>query len=180
MMMLEIAERKATEERLRRAEEMHRTLVEQIPGAAVYVWNVDTDGTDAAAYMSQSIEALLGFTVEEWYAAPGHFWLTRVHPDDQARVRTQADRSARFGEPFDLEYRYLAKDGSIVWVHDKCALMERKTNGKPKLMHGVMVDITDHKESEERLRETEQRYRALIEQRLLEAGDPAADGSPPA
>jgi PAS domain S-box-containing protein len=164
MMMLEIAERKATEERLRRTERKYRTLVEQVPGAVVYLWDVSPSGPSTDAYMSPAIEPLLGYTVEEWHSPPGDFWLTRVHPDDFERVRAAARRSERVGETIDLEYRYLAKDGSLVWVHDKAVLMERAPDGSPKLLHGVLVDITARKEAEGRVLATEERYRALLEQ----------------
>ncbi|MEX2275011.1 MAG: PAS domain-containing protein [Actinomycetota bacterium] len=162
MMMLEIAERKSTEQQLRRAEEKYRGLVEQIPGAVAYLWEVDDSGTFTEAYTSPAIEHLLGYTVHEWHE--GEFWRSRVHPDDYEAMKEATRRSERDGEAFDQEVRYLHKDGKVVWVHEKAALMERGPDGRPKLFNAVMLDITARKEVETRIRAAEDRHRVVLEQ----------------
>ena len=162
MMMLEIAERKSTEKQLRKAEEKYRGLVEQIPGAVAYLWEVDDSGRFQEAYTSPAIEQLLGYTVREWHE--GEFWRERVHPDDYEAMAEATRRSEREGAPFDQEARYLRKDGSIVWVHEKAVLMERAADGTPKLFNAVMLDITARKEAESRIRAAEDRHRAVLEQ----------------
>jgi PAS domain S-box-containing protein len=63
-----------------------------------------------------------------------------------------------------MEYRYLHKNGHIVWVLDQAALLTRDGSGRPKLFQGVMMDITDRKEAQSLVRETALRYRSLAEQ----------------
>ncbi len=160
-LMLEVEERRRLERELRGAEERYRALVEGLP-AVVYLWSVNVGEPKECAYTSPRIEQLLGFTVKEW-TAPG-FWLTRVHPDDLETVLAASRRSEERGEPFDLEYRYLAKDGRVVWVHDVATLLEPHPDGRPGRFQGVMVDITARKHAEAKAREVEERYRALAEQ----------------
>lgn len=161
-LMLEVHERRRLERELREAERRYRTLVEQVP-AVVYVWSVDPDRPELG-YTSPQIEQLLGYTPEEWGPPRDELWLERLHPDDRDAVVEAARRSRELGEPFDMEFRYLARDGRVVWVHERAALIERRPDGRPALFQGVMLDITARKEAEATARRAEERYRALAEQ----------------
>ncbi|HYG73196.1 MAG TPA: PAS domain-containing protein [Actinomycetota bacterium] len=161
LMSLEIAERRRVERELRATEQRFRLLAEQIP-AVTYVWAV-TPEPDDAYYTSPRIEELLGYTVDEWHQR-FDFWMSRIHPDDRTRVIAATLRSEATGQPFSQEYRFLHKDGHIVWVLDQATLFQRDADGRPALLQGVMVDITPRKEAE-RLRDHAQTaYRTLIEQ----------------
>ena len=161
MMMLEIAERRRAERELRAARERYRALAERIPGV-VYVWDTSREGIDPPAYTSPQITTILGFSQEEWQHP--NFWRSRLHPDDRDRVLTSTERSRATGEPFSEEFRYLAKDGHVVWVVDEAIVLDRDDQGRPKIFHGVMLDITARKEAEAAARETELRYRTLTAQ----------------
>jgi PAS domain S-box-containing protein len=161
--IFDITERKRAEERLRKADERYRALVEEMP-AVVYFWHVDPGvGGTAAPYASPQIEELLGYTGEEWVAM-GTPWNDRLHPDDRDRVIELSRHCAGTGETFDAEYRLLAKNGEIVWIQDRAALVERDENGRPRYFQGVMLDITKRKRAETQLREAESLYRSLVEQ----------------
>ncbi len=163
LMSLEIAERRRAENDLRTTEHRYRVLAEQIP-AVTYVWQVDPDPNGPALYYtSPRIEQLLGFTVDEWHEG-ADFWMTRLHPDDRQRVLTATLRSETTGERFSMEYRYLAKDGRIVWVLDEAVVLGRDARGRPTTFQGVMLDITGRKVAEATAAETEIRYRTLAEQ----------------
>lgn len=138
---------KAAGAALRAAEERYRTLVEQI-AAVVYVDAADMLGTPL--YVSPRIEAMLGFTAEEWMSSPD-FWIERIHPDDRVRIIAEYQESSQAQGPIFLEYRYMARDGRIVWVHDEAALV-RDEEGVPQYWQGFMVDITDRKHAEDELR----------------------------
>jgi PAS domain S-box-containing protein len=162
LMAIEIAERRRVEAELRIAEHRYRTVAERIPAVA-YIWQVTPEGDSVAYWTSPRIEQLLGYTVEEWHQG-FEFWMSRLHPDDRARVVAATMRSERTGEPFDEEYRYLDKRGEIVWVLDHAALLERDATGRPTLLQGVMIDITARREAERRSTEAEAAYRTLVEQ----------------
>ena len=162
MMALEIGERRRAEADLRTAEHRYRLLAEQIP-AVTYIWQANrSDDAPVEYYTSPRIEQLLGYRVDEWHASED-FWMSRLHPDDRHAVIAAYLRSESTGEPFAMEYRYLHKDGRIVWVADQAILMSRE-EGRPKLFQGVMIDVTPRKDAERAATETELRYRDLAEQ----------------
>jgi PAS domain S-box-containing protein len=108
----DITARKLAEEGREAAEHRFRTLVETMP-AVTYVWESASGGGHAeigVTYTSPQIEALLGYTAEEWEGDPT-LWEKRLHPDDRDEVLERAAASDRDGSPFEMEYRYLAKDG---------------------------------------------------------------------
>ena len=158
LMTLEIAERRRAERELREAEERYRSLVEELP-AVVYLWQPRIDDL-SLAYANRHIERMLGYSPEEWNAG---WWIDRVHPHDRDRVLAIALRSETTGEPFEAAYRYLAKDGHVVWVIDRAVLMSRSDDGKPLVFQGVMIDVTAQKEAERKAAQAEERFRELAE-----------------
>jgi PAS domain S-box-containing protein len=160
-MALEIGERRRAEADLRTAEHRYRLLAEQIP-AVTYIWDANRpDDAEPQSYTSPRIEQLLGYTVDEWHD-DDDFWMSRLHPDDRASVLAATLRSEATGEPFAMEFRYLHKDGRIVWVTDQAILISRE-DGRPRLFQGVMIDVTGRKEAEHAAAESELRYRDLAE-----------------
>jgi adenylate cyclase len=166
MMSLEIGERRRVEAELREAETRYRMLVEDLP-AVVYSWEMNwLDGDplpeEHAAYTSPAIADMLGFTADEWMR-PG-FWRQRVHPHDRDRLDVEADRCIASGVPLNLEYRYLAKDGGVVWVWDRATLRSRDERGRPRLFQGVLLDITARKGAETKASEAEAWFKRLTEE----------------
>ena len=143
---------------LAEAEARFRTLVEQLP-AITYV-GAPGDAF-ASTYISPQIETILGYTPEEWQADPT-FWIERVHPDDRARLLASDARAMQAGVAFQIEYRFVARDGRTVWVQEDSRPV-CDAAGQPRFWQGVISDITARKEAEERLRREELRYRSLVE-----------------
>ena len=142
----DVTERKVAEERLREAEERYRTLVEQIP---VVAYIDRADGSDTPLYTSPQIEGLLGYAPEE--GSGGRLWRERLHPDDRERVLAADERFERADEErFGAEYRLIARDGSVVWVLEDAVLV-KDAEGGPLYWQGILYDITERKEAEERL-----------------------------
>ena len=157
LMGLEIGERRRMEDELRQVEDRYRRLVENMPGIA-YIWDV-RPGAEVRSfgYVSPRLQDVLGFSTDDWHAS------TRIHPHDQARVAEALSRSARTGESFLMEYRFLAKDGSVVWVLDHASLIARTADGDPLSFQGVLLDITARKDAESKAEQAEDRFRALTE-----------------
>jgi PAS domain S-box-containing protein len=162
----DITQRKAAEEARDAAEFRFRALVETVP-AVTYVWESAMNAMNKAVaaspvtYTSPQIRALLGFTDEEW-EADRSFWRNRLHPDDREAVLARTAASERDGVPFEMEYRYLAKDGSVVWVRDSAVILDRTPDGRPWRFQGVMMDVTGRKLVEESLAETTERLDAIV------------------
>jgi PAS domain S-box-containing protein len=143
------------------AEHRYRTLVEGMP-VVTYVAGAPHVATAALRYVAPGIRELLGFSQDEWIADPD-IWKNRLHPEDRDAVVAEADRAHDSVAPFSMEYRMMAKDGRIVWVRDQAVVVERGRRGLWNVWQGVLMDITERKQAEDRFLEAETRYRSLVE-----------------
>ena len=156
----DVTERVRTEVKLRQAQERYRSLVEHAP-LVTFVYVREPEGGTHISYASPQIEALVGYPSESFEDDP-EFWISLLHPEDRERVLAETDRTDATGEPFEMEYRLVHRDGRAVWVSEQTVLMGREEDGTT-FWRGVYVDITERREAEERLREAETRYRTLVE-----------------
>jgi PAS domain S-box-containing protein len=101
--------------------------------------------------VSSYIETLLGYTATEWSENP-ILWYQRLHPDDRQRWNEEFSRTVSSAEPFRGDYRFLARDGRIVWIHGEVKVLYDES-GRP-FMHGMGYDITELKHTEEDLRQS--------------------------
>lgn len=143
----EIVERKQMEKQLREAENKFRTLVEQIP-AAFFIWEPGEDG--ACHYISPQIEKMLGFSVDEWLSDP-QLWKSQLHPDDRARALADDANTLITGHSVTIEYRLMTRDGRPVWVRDEATPLPQEP-GKPPLNFGLLTDITEQKQVDDKIR----------------------------
>ncbi len=136
----------------------YRTLIEQIPAV---VFMAFLDKGIGEAYVSPQIEAILGFTQEEWLNDPVR-WYQQIHPDDKVRWSVEAAQLFMSGEPLKSLYRVVARDGRVVWFHCE-AKMVRSDDGRPWFIHGVGIDISDLKRAEEAQKKSEAMLHDLFE-----------------
>jgi PAS domain S-box-containing protein len=112
-------------------------------------------------YISPQIEDILGYAPARFYADVWN-WLHIAHPDDLSLAEETSQRVIA-GHPWDVDYRMIADDGRIVWMHVEGRTMERDDEGNPTRLQGIMMDITSRKEREVRIGEEATRLRSLIE-----------------
>jgi PAS domain S-box-containing protein len=140
------------------AETKYRTLVEQIP-MVTYVTHLDRKGE--TLYISPQIESVLGFSPDEWVVDSG-LWLSRIHSDDLESVLAafsfKPPNPAR--TKFHSEYRLLSKSGDVLWFLDEAVVMQG-SSGEPRFLHGILVDITEQKNTEKELKSSRQQLRDL-------------------
>jgi PAS domain S-box-containing protein len=135
-----------------------RALVDDLDAI---VWEADPE-TATFTFVSEGATTMVGFTPREWLADPT-FWTSHIHTDDRERTYEEFRRSAAVpGALHDLEYRFLARAGRIVWLRQVGHVVSDAP--KHRLVRGLMHDITVRKMIEEQHRDAEARYRALVEQ----------------
>jgi len=144
--MFDITQQVEAKRHLHHVRSTYGALVEQIPAI---VYQDKTDESWSTVYVSPQITTLLGVLPEEW-TGESKLWLEMLHPDDRDRAIEEVDRGIESGEPYTVEYRMVARDGRVKWFQDT-AVMLRDTDGNPAYTHGVMLDITERREAEERL-----------------------------
>jgi two-component system cell cycle sensor histidine kinase/response regulator CckA len=140
---------RAEEERAA-AEARYRSLIENIP-LVTYMNSVEKPHT--SLYMSPQIESLLGYTPEQWKTTP-ELGQDRIHPDDCERVMALAREAREQGIPTRCEFRFVARDGRVVWVLDQTIPM-RDSADEMVGVQGFLLDITEQKQLEEQLRQSQ-------------------------
>jgi PAS domain S-box-containing protein len=120
-------------------------------------WDVPT----GAVTWDDTLAEIYGVAPE---AVPRDFagYLALVHPDDRARARALAERSAATGEPYTFDHRVLAAGGSVRYLHGRGTAV-RGPDGALARLVGSAQDVTERKEAELALAEREAHFRRLIE-----------------
>ena len=147
--------RNAAEESLRQSEENLRNLVET---TAAVPWRADIASWDFTYVGPQAVN-LLGYPIEQWYEKD--FWINHLHPDDKDFAVKTCLALSKTAEQFEFEYRMLASAGKIVWVHDIVNCEHRE--GTPAQLRGFFLDISERKQAEKALSESEERFRMMAD-----------------
>lgn len=131
-------------------------LINNAP-AIVYILSCD-EGSFNLEFCSASIESMLGWTYAQMQAMPlGEM----IHPDDRAAYYQGLKQLLRTGA---ISQRYRVRDSNHIyhWILDESKLL-RDERGRPKEVVGLSIDVTEATESAELVRESEERYRLLVE-----------------
>jgi PAS domain S-box-containing protein len=155
--MRDITERKRAEEELRQANVQVREFLAHSP-AVLYALRVDGD-TITPRFASENITRLLGFTASD--TLNYDWWLGQLHPSDRERAVSAITETIEQGVS-RVQYRLRHIDGTYRCVEDNLRLV-RDQEGRPAEIVGVWTDITERKRAEDELRETERRFREMLD-----------------
>ena len=147
----------------KRLEARYRNLVEGIP-AVTFLAALDEG--DSELYVSPQIEQLLGFSQKQWLEDPV-LWYSRLHPEDRDRWHIEFAQTCSQAAPFRSVYRFIARDGRVVWVQGEAKVV-RDAAGRPLFLQGVAFDITERKMAEEALRRSHDELDQLVHERTAE------------
>lgn len=128
---------KTQTEMLTESENRYKILLESINGI---VWEADRQSM-VFDFVSKNSISILGYTPEEWIGTK-NFCLDHVFADDRETVSDYYFNSGR-GDKYDLEFRMVHKDGSLVWLHNTTSVLKGQ-DGRERLS-GIMLDITKSK-----------------------------------
>jgi diguanylate cyclase (GGDEF)-like protein/PAS domain S-box-containing protein len=145
--MRDITQRRRFAEAVADAERRYRTLVERLP---VVTYRAELGPSGRWTYVSPQIEDMTGYTPDEWMADPD-LWFACLHPDDREQVAGAEEQCDRVGGRLDIEYRLRDRAGGTVWVRDEATSI-LGVDGGPRLVEGVLVDITEQRRVAESLR----------------------------
>ena len=142
----DITERKRMEQELKESQER---LDLALSGANEGIWDWYVD--EGAVYFDSRYYTMAGYRPNEF---PGAFeeWEKRVHKDDVEGVKSVIDQyMAGDLETYKVEFRYLRKNGSYMWIQGRGQIVEYNEKGDPVRFVGTHSDITDRKRMEEAL-----------------------------
>ncbi len=148
----DITERKQAEEALRESEERYRTLLDHLP-VGVYRTTPDGHFIEANTAMArlfgiEDVAALQQFNVQDFYVDVSE----RKQHQEQLRSKTKTS----------AEFRLRRPNGETIWVRDY-PQAHRDDSNKVAFYDGILLDITEHKQAEKAVQESEHRYRTLVE-----------------
>lgn len=152
----DISQRKHAESELIRATERFKLATAAVD-CVIYEWDLEHNRVER----TEGLVDVVGYHPEE-VAPTVEWWNERVHPEDRPRLHQVAAELFANGSSYTIEYRVQHKDGEYRYVWDR-ALIERNTQGRVVRVVGCTIDITERKQVEAALLETNQTLQALIQ-----------------
>ena len=140
---------------LHASEERFRQVAENIRE----VFWLSTADLSNVLYISPAYEAVWGRSRESLYREPRSF-IAAIHPEDRPRAVAAIERDREQG--FEVEYRVVRSDESIRWIRARGFPIQDES-GRFYRVAGIAEDITERKQAEEKLKQSEERFRRLVE-----------------
>lgn len=158
---INITKRKWAEEALQASQQLVHHINEAAP-FIIYIHNVIQQRN---LYVNNQVSVILGYAPAEMQNLGTRLFELLVYPDDYPGLVAHFKRLASdtIGDVFEYEYRIKHADGTWRWLRSRDVVFTRNAYGLPEQILGTAEDITKHKRAEEILRESEKKYRELVE-----------------
>jgi PAS domain S-box-containing protein len=146
-----------------RAEAEARHVTERLSlanaAAGFGTWRFDLQ--DQRVYLSAGLNRLRGFDEKETVLSlkDASSW---IHPEDRKRVAEERLRALAQGSSYEVEHRIVRRDGEVRWLRQRGRVL-KDTQGRPEVLTGATVDITELKHAEESMRLLSEASRLLAE-----------------
>ena len=151
----DVSDRRELDRALRQDEGRLQSLLEV---ANVIPWEANAE-TWKFTYVGPQAVTILGYPSEAWYQPT--FWEEHIHPDDRQYAIDLCRKCSQECDDYQFEYRMIAADGGVVWLHDLVSV--QSIQGQPKTLSGFMVDITDRKQTQILIEEKERQLRLVTD-----------------
>ncbi|HEY1039177.1 MAG TPA: PAS domain-containing protein [Bacteroidia bacterium] len=158
--LIDITAKKKAEDELKENEERFRLLAES---TEIIPWETDAK-TFQFTYVGPQAERILGYSIEEWYTQD--FWQNHIHPDDKDAALDFCFKAYKNSKNYEFEYRMLAKDGSVVWLHDVVTVQH--VNNVPVTLRGYLINITERKRAEEKIQKMNSELEVRVQERTAQ------------
>ncbi len=156
---VDITKRKAAEEALRESEDRYR-IVTQLSSDYAYAYRVEPDGRLSQEWVTGTLTRITGFKPEE--VGDRSAWTNLVHPDDLSTAERQLELLLS-GRPATVEYRIKTKGGKLLWMRDYAEPVVDDASRRVTRIFGAVKDITEQRNALRALRESEEKYRNVVE-----------------
>ena len=154
---VDISDRKLAEQERQVARERLEYLLSSSPAI---IYSSKVSGDFGATFMSGNVKAVAGYEGYE-FTRDSNFWASHIHPEDTERVFAGIPEVFVEGH-YCHEYRFLHQDGTYHWMYDDLKLI-RDSAGNPLEIVGYWVDISDRKQAEEQLQQTNAQLQAIFQ-----------------
>ncbi|AFY47370.1 PAS domain S-box [Nostoc sp. PCC 7524] len=156
----DITDRKQAEKELRSSNERFHLAASAV-NSLIYDWDVETDQVTR----TEGLTRILGYSLEE--AEPtSQWWQERIHSDDLDLVVQKFQSIFAKQNQYAIEYRVRHKNNQYIYVLDQ-GLITRNQLGEPVRVVGSTTDISDRKYAEVALRQSEAKFRRIVESNIV-------------